>query len=160
MKAIEETPNLLKTNVEKLASKILAIFSELEPDSQKTAVLLYRLLNKGNSVSREELAHAVGISVERINDILENWTGVYYKDDQIIGFWGLTLRPVMSMMEPKVEIIEDIVSNFCHYIHFFPSVEVGQKWTAKNPGTTILSIEDAFELGKKRNNGQFKEALQ
>lgn len=79
MKTIEETPIQLKTNIEKLASKILAIFPELEPDSQKTAVQLYRLLSKGNSFSREELTHAVGISVERINGILENWTGVFLR---------------------------------------------------------------------------------
>ena len=39
-------------------------------------------------------------------------------------------------------------------------MEVGARWIAKNPGTRLISIKDAFELGKRRNQGQFKEALE
>ena len=59
---------------------------------------------------------------------------------------------------PK-EMTEDVVAKFCHFVFFFPSREIGEKWVAKNPGTVLLSLDDAFELAKRRNRGQFQEAL-
>lgn len=209
-------------NVEFFAAKIQEVFPKLEPDSRRVAVILYRLLGGKDSVSREELAQSSGLSVERVNEILEGWSGVFYEEDRIIGFWGLTSRPfskhmlhydgytaygwcawdtlfipellgktvqvestdpesgqtvkltvtpdgvksaspqevVMSILEPTEEMTEDIVGNFCHYVFFFPSREIGEKWTANNPGAVLLSLDDAFELAKRRNRGQFKEALE
>ena len=66
---------------------------------------------------------------------------------------------VMSIVEPTEEMTGDIVAKFCHFVHFFPSREVGEKWTAKNPGTSLIPVKDAFDLAKRRNQGQFQEAL-
>ena len=66
---------------------------------------------------------------------------------------------VMSILEPTEEMTDDIVAKFCHFVHFFPSREVGEKWTAKNPGTWLISLKDAFYLAKLRNRGRFGETL-
>lgn len=212
-----------QSDVDRLASKILQVFPELEKDSRRMAVNLYRLLSKGKPVTRAELAEATGITAERVNEVLDGWEGgVYYEDEKIVGFWGLTIKPVskhllkfdghteyawcawdtlflpelvgktmeiesvdpeagesirltvspdgveqispagavLSILEPTEEMTEDIVATFCHFVHFFPSREVGEAWTAKNPGTSLLTVEEGFELGKRRNRGQFKEALE
>lgn len=208
-------------DVDVLAAKVAEVFPNLEPDARRAAVTLYRLLAKGDPVSLEELAWAAQISVERVAELLASWTGVYYEEKNVVGFWGLTPRPVskhllkfegrtaygwcawdtlfipeligktvevestdpesgqvvkltvspdevkayspketvMSILEPTEHMREDIVAKFCHFIHFFPSAEVGERWVANNPGTILMSIEDAFELAKRRNRGQFKEAL-
>ena len=221
MTAIETETKPSTADVDFFAAKIQEIFPKLEADSRQVAVILYRLLGGKDSVSRDELAQAAGLSVEKVNGILENWSGIYYEEDQIIGFWGLTSRPfskhllhydgttaygwcawdtlfipellgktvevkstdpesgqvvnltvtpdavksvspeevVMSILEPTEEMTEDVVANFCHYIYFFPSREIGAKWVAKNPGTVLLTLDDAFELAKRRNRFQFQEAL-
>ena len=222
MNRIENHDDGLTTDIAHLSEQILSVFPELEPDSRRTAVQLYRLLGQGDLVSRDTLAKAAGVTLERVNEILEGWTGVYYEGEKIVGFWGLTPKPfskhllkydgrteyawcawdtlflpeilgksiaiestdpetdqivrltvspegvlnvspegaVMSILEPKDDMIEDVVANFCHFVFFFPSIAVGQRWVDKHPGTSLMSIEDAYLLGKLRNQGQFKEALQ
>ncbi len=50
---------------------------------------------------------------------------------------------------------QDIVQNFCHYIHFFRSRKDGEAWIAKTPGTFILSLDEATELARRKNQFQF-----
>ena len=221
MRTIEANTAQPTADVDVISAKISEIFPKLEPDSRRAAVTLYRLLAKGNPVSREELARAARLPVERVTELLAGWSGVFYEEERIIGFWGLTPRPfsnhllknggrtlygwcawdtlfipeligstdevestdpetgqvvrmtvspdgvtavepkdaVMSILEPTEKMREDVVASFCHYVYFFPSREIGEKWVGKNPGTMLMSIEDAFELAKRRNRGQFKEAL-
>ncbi len=221
MTAIENDPYPASSTMDQITAKVLEVFPSLEPDSRRVAVHLYRLLAKGGAVAREELAQAAEVSAERVAEILADWPGVYFEEDQIIGFWGLTPRPlskhllkfdgrtayawcawdtlfipeiigqtvevestdpqtgdvvrmtvtpdevknvspagaVMSIVTPTADMREDIVAKFCHYVYFFPSVEAGKQWVAKNPGTSLMSIEDSFDLAKRRNRGQFKEAL-
>jgi alkylmercury lyase len=54
---------------------------------------------------------------------------------------------------------QDIVQNFCHYIHFFRSRKDGEAWIAKTPGTFILSLDEATELARRKNQLQFGSLL-
>jgi alkylmercury lyase len=54
---------------------------------------------------------------------------------------------------------QDIVQNFCHYIHFFRSRKDGEAWIAKTPGTFILSLDEATELADRKNQLQFGPLL-
>ncbi len=54
---------------------------------------------------------------------------------------------------------QDIVQNFCHYIHFFRSRKDGEAWIAKTPGTFILSLDEATELARRKNQLQFGPLL-
>jgi alkylmercury lyase len=54
---------------------------------------------------------------------------------------------------------QDIVQNFCHYIHFFRSRKDGEAWIAKTPGTFILSLDEATELARRKNQHQFGSLL-
>ena len=63
---------------------------------------------------------------------------------------------VISFVMPSKGCIEsDVRSNFCHYINFFPSEEAGSQWTREHPGTYLLSIQDAFDIGRMKNEAQF-----
>jgi alkylmercury lyase len=50
---------------------------------------------------------------------------------------------------------QDIVQNFCHYIHFFWTRKEGETWIAKMPGTFILSLDEATELAQRKNQLQY-----
>lgn len=67
---------------------------------------------------------------------------------------------VVSMLEPREEMLADVVTRLCRYIHFFASAVSGRAWTKKHPGTVLLSLEDAFELGRRTNQMRYGEALQ
>ncbi len=47
------------------------------------------------------------------------------------------------------------MTSFCHYVFFFASPEAGERWTARHEGTFLLTLEQAFELGHRKNAAQF-----
>jgi alkylmercury lyase len=68
-------------------------------------------------------------------------------------------QAVVSMLVPGSKFDEDVVTSFCHYIHFFSSEQAAETWIARHPGTFTLSLEQAFELGQATNRAQFPTAL-
>ena len=49
----------------------------------------------------------------------------------------------------------DIIASFCHYVHFFRSRDDGEAWVAKTPGTFLLTLDEAIELARLKNQAQF-----
>jgi alkylmercury lyase len=66
---------------------------------------------------------------------------------------------VLSFLLPDSLFGEDTLGSFCNFIHFFASPQAAEKWTAKRPHTFVISIEDAFEIGRRTNAAQWGEAL-
>jgi alkylmercury lyase len=66
----------------------------------------------------------------------------------------------MSFLLPDATAIQkDVVTSFCHFVHFFPSRQAGESWAVRHPGTFILSIGDAHALGSRKNAAQYRETL-
>ena len=55
---------------------------------------------------------------------------------------------VVSILEPNRPFDADVIASFCHYVHFFVDAEAGENWTSEHPGTFLISLEEAFELGR------------
>jgi len=66
---------------------------------------------------------------------------------------------VVSFLTPDKPFDSNVIGNFCHFVHFFASQETGAVWTARHPGTFLMSIDDAFALGRLTNARNFGEAL-
>ncbi len=66
---------------------------------------------------------------------------------------------VVSFLTPERTFDRDVIVNFCHFVHFFGSQEAGRAWTAQHPGTFLLSVDDAFALGRLTNARHYGEAL-
>lgn len=64
-------------------------------------------------------------------------------------------QAVVSFLLPSTSFDADVIQSFCHFVHFFASREAGQSWSAEHPGTFLLSLEDAFELGRLVNVRNF-----
>ncbi len=66
---------------------------------------------------------------------------------------------VSFVMPDEVKVHEDVVKNFCHRVYFFSSKESILKWASEHKGTLILSLDEAFELGHRKNKTQYKNIL-
>ncbi len=54
---------------------------------------------------------------------------------------------------------ENVRASFCQQVFFFSSIEDGTAWTSRKPGTIVLNLEEAFELGVRKNALQFGALL-
>jgi alkylmercury lyase len=67
---------------------------------------------------------------------------------------------VMSLLIPEAaKIRQNVIMNFCHYVHFFYSSDLGHEWISQNERTFLLSIHDAFSLGHMKNKGRFNKVI-
>lgn len=66
---------------------------------------------------------------------------------------------VVSFLSPRERVADDVITTFCHYVLFFASADAGTRWTHDHPGTFLLSLDDAFELGRRSNRLRFGAAL-
>lgn len=194
---------------------------DLYPNEQPIALAIYRELAGGKPVSLDLLARRLDSTVDEIESIIADWSGVHYENGHIVGFWGLALSETshcfevdgktlytwcawdslfipellsktamvtstcptsgdlihlqvtptgigepdpteiaLSFVEPTTKgVDDDIRRNFCSYIHFFSSRESAALWTDKNEGTFVISLEDAYQCGKLKNQKQFGEVL-
>ena len=66
----------------------------------------------------------------------------------------------VSFVTPdKTKVRLDIIKNFCHLVYFFNSKESASKWASEHEGAIILSLDEAFELGHRKNETQYKNIL-
>ncbi len=77
---------------------------------------------------------------------------------------GVTqVNPVDSVVSfvtsEAAKLRENVIVNFCHYVHFFSSVEAANQWVSKNSGTFVLSLAEAFRLGRMKNSIQYQKKL-
>ncbi|HEU4913600.1 MAG TPA: organomercurial lyase [Actinomycetes bacterium] len=56
---------------------------------------------------------------------------------------------VVSFLSPDGTWDADIVTSFCHYVRHFTSAATGENWVAEHPGTFLLTVHEAAELGRR-----------
>ena len=66
----------------------------------------------------------------------------------------------MSVLVPDAqEMQKNVVTSFCHFVHFFPSRQAAESWTGKHAGTFLLSIHEAHVLARLKNQAQYRDVL-
>ncbi len=61
-------------------------------------------------------------------------------------------RPLVSFILPDPQkTARDVVTSFCHYVHFFAGERAAQDWARDHPGTMLASLDEAWALGRERN---------
>jgi len=208
----------VESELSALASDLLARLPTMTEEEKRLGLEIYRQLAQGEPVLRSELAAALKVPSDMVDELLAhpNLKSLTYvdKDGQIIGFAGLAIRPmphrfnlngrrlytwcawdslfipvilrqvadvespppggsglvrlrvgrdgiervdpedaVMSFLLPTAETFQadalKAMANFCHYIFFFPDRKSAMAWTAQHPDTEVISVSDAFELGRQ-----------
>ena len=70
-------------------------------------------------------------------------------------------RPVLSFLLPDPQDLnQDVRGKFCAHVHFFASPQAGAAWIqGRHDATFLLTLEQAFDLGKRKNAAQFGHFL-
>ncbi len=67
---------------------------------------------------------------------------------------------VVSFLLPdEAELRRHTTASFCHFVHFFASPEAARGWIARRPGTWLLTLDEAFALGRAVNEARYPDAL-
>ncbi len=70
---------------------------------------------------------------------------------------------VMSFLLPSAQTFQadalKAMAAFCHFIFFFPDSDSAAEWMKSHPDTTVISISDAFELGRSMVRARWLPAL-
>ncbi len=67
---------------------------------------------------------------------------------------------VVSVLVGDTDVVKTnpakVMGTFCHHIFFFESPESAAEWTTQHgEGTFVVTLDEAFELGKRLNAAQF-----
>lgn len=66
----------------------------------------------------------------------------------------------VSFLVPKEEAVRaDVVTAFCHYVHFFSSERTAAPWLEQHPDAFLVPLSAAFEVGRLRNRLRYGTAL-
>ena len=66
----------------------------------------------------------------------------------------------MSFLLPDPsEVQKNVITSFCHFVHFFPSRQAAESWTSKHAGTFVVSIHEAHILAHLKNEAQYSDVL-
>lgn len=60
----------------------------------------------------------------------------------------------VSFLVPNGTWDQDVMTTFCHYIHFFADPMHGKQWTSTRDGTFLLDLDEAFDIGFRWNRGR------
>jgi alkylmercury lyase len=66
---------------------------------------------------------------------------------------------VLSFLRPGQRWDGDVITSFCHFVLQFAGSDSARRWTADHPGTFIISVDDALELGRRHATRAFGTAL-
>jgi len=67
---------------------------------------------------------------------------------------------VVSFLDPSaLDFDDNVILSFCGYVHFFTSPASRSRWVAEHPATFLLSLEEAFDLGRRTNLARYGAAL-
>lgn len=70
------------------------------------------------------------------------------------------ILPDLDRAETLAAVHKDIISSFCHHVHFFPDRKSAESWVQKRPDKyAVISVAEGFELGRRMNRHLHGHAL-
>ncbi len=197
--------------VDELDAAVAGATPALDDGDRRLVAATLRQLAGGTAATPTALADAADLPIERVEQRLAEWPGVFRGEDgEVVGFWGLTvvempphrmavedgptvwpwcawdplfLAPivgparvettdpvtgeairyelsedgelradddqVVSFLLPEDTWTEDVLGSFCHHVLHFADRRSGEQWVAEHPGTFLLPLADAAELGRR-----------
>ena len=70
-----------------------------------------------------------------------------------------TSTAVSFVTPDESKVKRDVVLNFCHDVHFFRSMETAENWLSTQSATRLLTLDQAWRLGREKNAAQYGTLL-
>jgi alkylmercury lyase len=122
-------------DLDHLAGQITAAVPSLDPTEQQIGITLLRLLANGEPVDAARLADAVELPADRVDEMLDQWWGVY-RDEQrrVVGWGGLT---PLEMGDHRIHLEGRTLSAWCALdTLFLPELlDQSARVTSRDPAT-------------------------
>jgi alkylmercury lyase len=65
---------------------------------------------------------------------------------------------VISFVVPAAAAVnKDVITSFCHYVHFFSFPDAARAWLSEHPDAFLLRLRDAYDLGRRINRARYGE---
>jgi alkylmercury lyase len=65
----------------------------------------------------------------------------------------------LSFLRREEPFDADTIRTFCRFVHFFASAGAAAQWTAEQPGTFVLSLDDGMRLARLVNRACYPAGL-
>ncbi|MGQ0658633.1 MAG: organomercurial lyase, partial [Chromatiales bacterium] len=70
---------------------------------------------------------------------------------------ALSESAALSFLVPnEAEVERSVTETFCCHVHFFASADTGRAWAAGRPGVFILTLDEGWQIGARKNAAQFR----
>ncbi|HEV8565455.1 MAG TPA: organomercurial lyase, partial [Actinomycetota bacterium] len=90
--------------LDSLAAAVAKAAPEFDGEQQRIALEVYRRLAEGSPAPASDVAERAGVKVDRVEQLLATWPGVYLDGDgSVIGFWGLTINKLSPTHRLEVD---------------------------------------------------------
>jgi alkylmercury lyase len=65
--------------------------------------------------------------------------------------------PVVSLILPRTcDTAAEVARKLTRFVHFFVTPEAACEWIARHPGTCLMTLDAAWELGRRRNEARYR----
>jgi alkylmercury lyase len=99
----DETRGRTGVTVAETAEAIRAAMPTLDTTQQRIVIAIHRLMADGVPATSEAIASAGATTVDRVDESLASWPGVYRDGEgQVVGFWGHAIAPLDPEYRLKV----------------------------------------------------------
>jgi len=62
----------------------------------------------------------------------------------------------VSFLVPDADAVRtDVITGFCHYVHFFSSADAARPWLAQHSEAFVLSLDEAYEIGRRSTRARY-----
>ncbi len=66
----------------------------------------------------------------------------------------------VSFLVPDAAAVRaDVMAGFCQYVHFFSSPDAARPWFAGHPAAFLLSLGEAYEVGRRRTEARYSAVV-
>lgn len=94
----------MKTESDRIESLAETVANAVPDFDERIALETYRRLAEGSPAPESDVAERAGAAVERVEEFLASWPGVYLDEERnVIGFWGLTITELSPTHRLQVD---------------------------------------------------------